>query len=247
MKGQKVLILGATSSIARSLSCKLAQQGVDLHLAARDAFELERIASDITIRYQVPVSWSFFEATDYASHPAFWENVINQLGKLDGVIITLGELGSQEQAQNHFTAAYQIISSNYLGIVSILTEIANYFEKQQQGFIIGVSSVAGDRGRQSNYIYGSAKGALSLFLQGLRNRLAKVGVRVLTVKPGFVDTKMTFGKPGMFLVATPEQVADGILKALAKNQDIVYIPIFWQGIMLIIRSIPETVFKRLKL
>jgi short-subunit dehydrogenase len=107
--------------------------------------------------------------------------------------------------------------------------------------------VAGDRGRQSNYIYGSAKGALSLFLQGLRNRLAKAGVHVMTVKPGFVDTKMTFGKPGMFLVAQPEQVATEVFKAFQKQRNVVYVPWFWFWIMAIIRAIPEALFKTLKL
>ncbi|MBD2312209.1 SDR family oxidoreductase [Desertifilum sp. FACHB-1129] len=247
MKGKAVLILGATSSMARSLCCKLAQQGAILHLAGRDAPELERIACDIAIRYQTPVTWSRVDATQHDTHPEFFQQVLERLGRLDGVMVTLGELGEQAQAQQDFQQAYRILSSNYTGVVSLLTPIANYLEKQQGGFIVGVSSVAGDRGRQSNYIYGSAKGGLSLFLQGLRNRLTPAGVQVLTVKPGFVDTKMTFGKPGMFLVASPEQVADDILKALSQNRDILYTPSFWWGIMAIIRSIPEPLFKRMKL
>ncbi|MCD8489673.1 MAG: SDR family oxidoreductase [Desertifilum sp.] len=247
MNGKAILILGATSSMARSLCCKLAQQGAILHLAGRDAPEVERIACDLAIRYQTSVTWSSVEATQYDTHSEFFQQVLERLGRLDGVMVTLGELGDQAQAQQDFQQAYTILSSNYTGVVSLLTPIANYLEKQQSGFIVGVSSVAGDRGRQSNYIYGSAKGALSLFLQGLRNRLAKAGVQVLTVKPGFVDTKMTFGKPGMFLVASPEAVADDILKALTQNKDILYTPRFWSGIMLIIRSIPEGLFKGLKL
>lgn len=247
MNGQAVLILGATSSIARAIAHNIARQGAKLHLAARNAFEVERVARDLTVRYQVPVTWSVFEGGDYNAHPEVVQTAIDRLGRLDGAIVSLGELGDQQQAQNDFESAERIIHSNYTGVVSLLTPIANYLEKQGKGFIIGVSSVAGDRGRQSNYIYGSAKGALTLFLQGLRSRLAKSGVRVLTVKPGFVDTKMTFGKPGMFLVASPEQVAGSIVSALDKRQDIAYVPGFWFWIMLIIRSIPETLFKQLKL
>ncbi len=247
MKDKAILILGGTSSIAQAVAARMAQQGAKLHLAGRDLAELERIAQDLTIRYQVPVSWDAFEAKDYDAHAAFLGKSVERLGGLDGVVVALGELGIQEQAQGDFDQAERIIASNYTGAVSILTHVANILEKQESGFIIGLSSVAGDRGRQSNYIYGSAKGAFHLFLQGLRNRLAKHNVHVLTAKLGFVDTKMTFGKPGMFLVAKPEQVADAILKALGKNKNIAYIPWFWFWIMLIIRSIPESLFKKLKL
>ncbi|PSO54439.1 MAG: short-chain dehydrogenase [Cyanobacteria bacterium QH_1_48_107] len=247
MKGKAVLMVGATSSIARAVASKMAQQGAALHLVARDGWELERIAQDIAVRYQAPVSWSAFEALNYDSHADFLQKAIDHLGRLDGVVVTLGELGDQQKAQIDFDHAQRIIHSNFTGVASLLTRVANYLEKQGNGFIIGLSSVAGDRGRQSNYVYGSAKGALSLFLQGLRSRLAKSGVHVLTVKPGFVDTKMTFGKPGMFLVAKPEQVATAVIKAWQKKKNIVYVPWFWLGIMLIIRSIPESVFKRLKL
>lgn len=247
MKGKVVLILGATSSIAQAIAGKMAQQGAALHLAARDCFEVERIARDLVIRYQVPVSWSSFEAEDYRSHADFLQQVVDTVNHLDGVVVSLGELGDQHKAQIDFDHAQRIIHSNYTGIASILTLIANYLEQQGHGFIVGLSSVAGDRGRQSNYIYGSAKGALHLFLQGLRSRLAKSGVHVLTVKPGFVDTKMTFGKSGMFLVASPERVATDVMQALQKQTNIVYVPWFWFWIMLIIRTIPEPLFKRLTL
>jgi len=247
MKLEAVLILGATSSIARSLAVLLARRGTALHLAGRDLAEVERVAQDVSVRYQVPITWSQFEAEREDTHAEFFEKAVAQLGALDGVFVTMGELGDQAIAQQDFTQARRIIQSNYTGVLSILGYAANYLEVRQTGTIVGVSSVAGDRGRQSNYIYGSAKGGLSLFLQGLRNRLAKANVHVMTVKPGFVDTKMTFGKPGMFLVAQPEQVAESILKALRQQKNIVYVPWFWFWIMLIIRSIPEPIFKKLKL
>lgn len=247
MKGKAVLVIGATSSIARALAHQMAQQGAALHLAARDGFEVERMAKDMAIRYQAPISWSIFEAFDYDTHADFFQKAVDNLGGLYGVVVSLGELGNQEKAQIDFGHAQRIIHSNYTGVASVLTHAANYLEQQGNGFIIGISSVAGERGRQSNYIYGSAKGALSLFLQGLRNRLSKCGVHVMTVKPGFVDTKMTFGKPGMFLVANPEQVATAVIKALQKKKNIAYVPWFWFWIMSIIRSIPEFLFKKLSL
>lgn len=247
MRGQAVLLIKATSSIARALADQMAKQGVVLHLAARDGLEVERIAQDIEIRYQATISWSTFEALNYDTHPDLLQKALDHLGRLDGVVVSLGELGDQQKAQVYFDHAQGIIESNYTGVASVLTHVANYLEQQGQGFILGISSVAGDRGRQSNYIYGSAKGALSLFLQGLRNRLAKSGVHVLTLKPGFVDTKMTFAKPGMFLVASPELIATAAMKALRKKSNIVYAPWFWFWILLIIRIIPESLFKRLKL
>ena len=247
MTEKAVLFIGATSSIAKALAHQMAEGGTALHLAARDGFEVERMAKDIGIRYQVPVSWSTFEAFDYGTHGEFFHKAIEDLGCLDGVVVSLGELGDQEKAQMDFDHAQRIIHSNYTGVVSVLEIVANYLKQQGSGFIIGISSVAGDRGRGSNYIYGSAKGALSLFLSGLRNRLSKSGVQVMTVKPGFVDTKMTFGKPGMFLVASPESVATAVIKALEKKKNLVYVPWFWFWIMLIIRLIPEWLFKKLSL
>ena len=247
MKQESVLLIGATSSIARALAHQMAQQGTALHLVARDRAEVERIAQDIAIRYQSPVSWDTVDAFDYDSHQALVPQAIANMGSLDGVVVSLGELGDQQQAQTDFDLAQRIIHSNYTGVASMLTHIANYLEEQKTGFIVGISSVASDRGRPSNYVYGSAKGALSLFLQGMRSRLAKSNVHVMTVKPGFVDTKMTFGKSGMFLVASPQQVAKAISQALSQKKNVVYAPWFWRGIMSIIRSIPESIFKQLNL
>ncbi|MEM8780702.1 MAG: SDR family oxidoreductase [Cyanobacteria bacterium P01_G01_bin.49] len=247
MKEKSVLLIGATSSISRALAHEMAEAGTALHLVARDRTEVERIANDIAIRYQSPVSWDTIDAFDYETHEQLLPKAISNLGSLDGVVVSLGELGDQAEAEADFNLAQRIINSNYTGVASMLTYVANYLEQQKQGFIIGISSVASDRGRPSNYIYGSAKGALSLFLQGMRSRLAKSNVHVMTVKPGFVDTKMTFGKSGMFLVASPQQIATAIASGLRKKKNVIYTPWFWRGIMLIIRSIPESIFKKLKL
>lgn len=249
INGKSVLVLGATSSIARALAEELAKQGAHVHVAGRNLAEVERIANDLSVRYQQPSSAHSFQASDFKSHENLLTDVESKNGKheLDGLVLAFGELGDQIEAQTEFEQAKSIIDSNYTGAVSILTHAANYFEKQGHGFIIGIASVAGDRGRQSNYIYGSAKGALTLFLQGLRNRLSKSSVQVLTVKPGFVDTKMTYGRSGMFLVASPEAVAKAIVKALKANKQVVYVPWFWQWIMLIIKAIPEPIFMRMKM
>jgi decaprenylphospho-beta-D-erythro-pentofuranosid-2-ulose 2-reductase len=249
VNGKSILILGATSSIARALAEELAKEGAHVHVAGRNLAEIERIANDLAVRYRHPSSAHAFQASDFKLHESLLADVESKNGKhgLDGLVLAFGELGDQIEAQTEFEQAKSIIDSNYTGAVSILTHAANYFEKQGHGFIIGIASVAGDRGRQSNYIYGSAKGALALFLQGLRNRLSKSGVQVLTVKPGFVDTKMTYGRKGMFLVASPEFVAQAIVKALKANKNVVYVPWFWQWIMLIIKTIPESVFMKMKM
>ena len=242
-----VLILGATSTIAKATAQAFATKGYSLFLAGRDIPELERIACDLHVRYQIETKYGYFDAEAFNDHFAFLESVVKEVGELAGALLAFGELGEQKKAINDFAAAKIIIDRNFTGACSILTHCANYFGSLGKGFIIGISSVAGDRGRQSNYIYGAAKAGLSLFLQGLRNRLFHAGVRVITIEPGFVDTAMTFGLPGLFLVADPKEVGKRIVASLDRRGDIKYIPGFWRYIMLIIKSIPECIFKRLKL
>jgi decaprenylphospho-beta-D-erythro-pentofuranosid-2-ulose 2-reductase len=243
---EAVLILGATSAIARATAAAFAARGAALYLASRDEDELLRIAADIRVRYGVAVQHGLFDAEATDGHAAFFNSVVATMPKLSGVVLAFGYLGDQQAARD-FSVGAKVIAANFTGAVSILSYCANYFEPLQHGFIIGISSVAGDRGRQSNYVYGAAKGALSLYLQGLRNRLFASGVRVITVKPGFVDTAMTYGLPGMFLVASPQAIGERIARALDKSADVVYLPWFWRYIMLIIKHIPEPIFKRLKL
>jgi short-subunit dehydrogenase len=238
--------LGATSAIARGAAYAFARRGHALYLAARDLPELERIAADVSIRYGVPVRCGVFDAENYATHNGFLDTVVQEMNGLTGVLLASGYMGDSLAART-FESGSRVIAINFTGAASILGLCADYFEKARSGFIIGITSVAGDRGRQSNYVYGAAKGALNLYLQGLRNRLFPAGVRVITVKPGFVDTAMTFGLPGLFLVASPADVGESIVKSLERRADVIYVPWFWRYIMLIIKSIPETVFKRLKL
>ena len=241
-----VLILGATSAIARGTAAAFAAKGHNIYLAARDMDELQRTASDLRIRYGVTVAYGLFDAEATATHEAFLQSVITEMQGLAGVVLAFGYLGDQLAARD-FKTGEKVIAANFTGAASILSHCANYFEQLKHGFIIGISSVAGDRGRQSNYVYGAAKGALSIYLQGLRNRLFPHGVRVITVKPGFVDTAMTYGMPGLFLVASPQAIGERIAGALNKSSDVVYLPGFWRYIMLIIKHIPEPIFKRLKL
>ena len=243
---EAVLILGATSAIARATAAAFAARGNDLYLASRDLDELRRIAADLRVRYGVEVRYGLFDAEATETHVEFFQSVIEEMQELSGVVLAFGYLGDQQAARD-FKVGKKIIAANFTGAASILSHCANYFEPLKHGFIIGISSVAGDRGRQSNYVYGAAKGALSLYLQGLRNRLFVGGVRVITIKPGFVDTAMTFGLPGMFLVASPQIIGERIVRTLDKSADVVYLPWFWRYIMLIIQHIPEPIFKRLKL
>lgn len=240
-----VLILGATSDIAKALAHKFAAQGFHAILAARKAERLQETATDIKIRHNVTVEVVEFDALDYAGHTAFYEALA---AKPEVAICVFGYLGEQKMAQANFTEAHQIIDTNYTAAMSILEIIAADFEQRRAGTIIGISSVAGDRGRQSNYIYGSAKAAFSTYLAGLRNRLAKSNVHVLTVKPGFVRTKMTatLPLPGP-VTAKPEQVAADVFKAFQKNNNEIYTLWVWRYLMFLIRNIPEPVFKRLRL
>jgi len=243
-----VLILGATSGIGRAVAAEFARHGYDLALTGRDRQEIDTIAADLAVRYGVQTRVHCFDALAFETHAKTLEACLSEAASaVEGAILCIGYLGDQAAAQKDFAEARRILDTNLTACVSALHIIAHYFETRRSGFICAISSVAGDRGRQSNYLYGSAKGGLSIYLQGLRNRLFGSGVRVLTVKPGFVDTPMTFGRQGLFLVASPERVARAILKAIQRGQDVAYIPWFWQPIMFILRAIPERLFKRMRL
>lgn len=243
-----VLVLGATSSIARALAAEFARHRYDLLLAGRDRHELNALAADLAIRYGVETRVRCFDALAFDIHQQALESWLSEDGDaIEGVVVCAGYLGDHEAAKTDFSEARRILDTNFTGCVSALNVIANHFEGRRGGFICVISSVAGERGRQSNYFYGAAKAGLSVYLQGLRNRLCPSQVRVMTVKPGFVDTAMTFGRPGLFLVASPEDVAKGIFKAVQRGKDVAYLPWFWRPIMFAVRLIPESLFKRLRL
>lgn len=240
-----LLILGASSDVARAVAHTYARTGWNIYLAGRDVGSLAVDASDIEIRYRVKSSAIHFDALQPKRHDSFYKSLVP---KPEGVLCAVGLQGDQLRAQQDFRETASIVGTNYLGCVSILDLVAADFEKKKSGFIIGISSVAGDRGRASNYAYGSAKAGFTTYLSGLRNRLNKSNVHVLTVKPGFVFTKMTEGKnlPAL-LTAEPAQVAADIFEAQHRGADVLYTRWFWRWIMLFIRLIPERVFKRLSL
>lgn len=242
----RLLLLGANSDVAHAVARKWAgKQKADIILASRDMAALELKAQDLRVRCEATVETAAFDALDTCSHRTFYQNLDP---KPDGVVLAFGYNGDQQKAQEDFEEAGRIIDINFRGAVSILEIIAADFQTRRSGFIIAIGSVAGLRGRQSNYIYGAAKGALAVYLSGLRNRLSKAGVRVMTVLPGFIDTKMTAGMDlPQLLTASPEQVAEDIHAAHVKTKDRVYTRWFWRWIMLIIRAIPEPLFKRLSL
>ncbi|MGH7865408.1 MAG: SDR family NAD(P)-dependent oxidoreductase, partial [Candidatus Binataceae bacterium] len=187
-----------------------------------------------------------FDATTFGSHRGFVDGAFRALGGLDGVVVAFGTLGDEERAQVDPSAALATINQNYSGAVSLLTEAAKILEARRSGFVILLGSVAGDRGRARNYVYGSAKAALAVFVQGLRARLAPSGVRVLTVKLGTVDTRMTWGRDGVMFTISPEAAAAAIFEAWRRKREVVYVPRVWRPIMFAIKMIPERWFKRVK-
>ncbi|MEM7372180.1 MAG: SDR family oxidoreductase [Bacteroidota bacterium] len=242
---RNVLILGAHSDIARAIAHQYAQEGAKLILAARNSKRLEADVSDLGIRYHVQADIVEFDALAYTDHLTFYESLSV---KPDLVFCVFGYLGQQEVAEKEWSQAKEILEVNFLGAASVLHHIANDMESRKEGIIVGISSVAGERGRASNYLYGSGKAGFTALLSGLRNRLVKSGVHVLTVKPGFVATAMTeeMDLPPL-LTSTPEKVARDIKKAVRKQKNVLYTKWMWRYIMLVIRHIPESIFKKLSL
>lgn len=247
---KRVIIFGATSAIAEQTARQLVAQGASLYCVGRNRDKLMALIGDLKVRAsdQQRIDGCVADLTDSDQHAALIEAAEDMLGGIDSVLIAHGTLPDQQACQADVGKTRQEIETNALSVISLLTLLANRFEQQQRGVIAVISSVAGDRGRQSNYVYGAAKGMVTLFLQGLRNRLANANVDVVTIKPGFVDTPMTaeFDRSGP-LWAKPEQIAKGTIKAMQKGKGEVYLPWFWWGIMLIIKHIPEAIFKRMSL
>jgi short-subunit dehydrogenase len=242
---EKVLILGALSDMAEAIVYAYAERGADLVLAARNPSRLDRVAADLEIRFGKRPTIAEFDAEKPETHIPFY----NALPfPPDVVVCAFGYLGEQQKAFHNFKEADRIIMVNYTGAVSVLNLAAADMEKRKAGLIIGISSVAGERGRQSNFIYGSAKAGFSTYLAGLRNYLFHHGVHVLTVKPGFAHTKMTEGLAlNPALTAIPKQIARDVLKAADKKKNVLYTLWMWRYIMCIIRAVPEPVFKKLRM
>jgi len=248
IRGAKILIAGATSTIARHTAARLAERGARLHLVARGEAEAGRIGQDLEVRRGAEVSWGSFEATDYKGHEHLLDRATEAMGGLDGLLVAVGMLGDQAQAEADPEHLRDVIEINYGAPASLITAAANRFEEQGHGWIAALSSVAGDRGRPSNYAYGSAKAGLTAFLEGLGGRLHESGVHVLTVKPGPTDTRMTFGMDDPPpLMAEPERVAKQVAQAIEEEKDVCYAPPIWRYIMAAIRLIPAPIFKKLDL
>ncbi|MBT7616939.1 MAG: SDR family NAD(P)-dependent oxidoreductase [Calditrichaeota bacterium] len=243
------LILGATSGIAKPLVREFADRGYRLFLTAREesSEELRRLAHDLEVRYDVEVQTGIFEALDFPSYGTFILEVEKKFGMIDGVVWMIGRMHPQEELQYDGEQARLQHDTNYTAAMSILSTISETMEKRRSGHIVAIGSPAGDRGRRSNYFYGADKAALPTFLEGLRHRLSRSGVKVLTVKPGPTRTPLTDGVRNLPLVTEPEIVAKDIIQAIERGKEVIYTPRIWQLIMLVIRHLPGWIFKRAKL
>jgi hypothetical protein len=244
---KKTLIIGATSAIAEATARMLAERGDALYLVARNEPRLAAIAADLSVRGSPRVGCEVLDANDVAAHESMLARAESFLAGCDSVLIAHGTLSDQKACESSVELTLRELNTNALSVVALLTRIANLMAQRRAGTIAVISSVAGDRGRGSNYVYGSAKALVTAFLSGLRQRLGKCGVNVVTIKPGFVDTPMTAAFAKGPLWAHPERIAVGIVRAIDRNSSTVYLPGFWRPIMWVIRTIPERVFLRLSL
>ncbi len=243
----KILIVGATSAIAEATARRYAARGARMHLIGRDGERLAMIARDLEVRGAAAVSTALVDVTQPFAADALLASAQAALEGLDVVLLAHGMLPDQNACEQNVACLREAFEINTLSTLTLLTPLATLMQSQGHGTIAVLSSVAGDRGRQSNYVYGASKAALDAFLSGLRNRLTKHGVKVLTIKPGFVDTPMTASFKKGPLWATPDTIACGIVRAVEGQRDVVYLPWFWCLIMIVIRGIPERLFKRLSL
>ena len=242
-----ILILGATSAIAKHTTRLFAADEHNLYLVSRNKDKLSSMKQDMLVRGAKDVHYESLDLADDKQHEQLIQNATEAMGSIDIVLVAYGTLGNQSLSIKNYKNTLKELQINCLSVISLLTILANQLEQQQSGTIAVISSPSGDRGRQSNYIYGTAKGALTIFLQGLRNRLAKSKVHVLTIKPGFVDTPMTKDFKKGFLWVNPDVISKGIYNAIKKKKETIYLPFFWRYIMFIIKSVPEKIFKHLKL
>lgn len=246
MKPGRTAIFGATSAIAQAVGRRLARQGAHLHLVARDSAKLEAVRADLTAR-GATVTVAIADLDELERHAALVEEAWAACGGLDAALIAQGTLPDQAACERDFELTRRQWITNFVAPASLAARLADRFEAAGAGTLAAISSVAGDRGRRSNYVYGTAKGALSTFLAGLRLRSRDKGVHVVTIKPGFVDTPMTAAFPKGALWASPDQVAAGIVAAMERGSGEVYLPWFWWPIMFVLRHLPEAIFARLKI
>ena len=245
---KRILLIGATSAIASACARLWVAQGARFFLVARDAEKLQALAADLGVRGAESVGTFAMNAEDTSKHGEMLDSALQRLGQVDIALIAHGTLPDQRACEADANLTLREFAINGTSVIALLTVLATQLEQQRSGALAVITSVAGDRGRPSNYVYGSAKAAVSVFCEGLRARLFKAGVSLTDIRPGFVATPMTEGLPlPALLVAQPEQVARRIVAGIDRRVDVLYAPGLWRWIMLIIRHIPGNVFKRLKL
>jgi len=242
---KRILVLGATSGIAQACIRLWAARGDSLFLVARNADKLNAVAADASVRGAAHVDTTAADLDDTATHPALLAHAVNSLAGLDIAFIAFGVLG--DSGDHSFASAEAVLHTNLVAPVSAITWLGDYFAQRHMGTLAVMSSVAGDRGRKSNYIYGASKAGLSAFVDGLRNRIDREGVRVMTIKPGPVRTAMTESMKGSEKFADVEKVAATLVKEIDKGTDVVYVPGIWRIIMTVVRAIPERIFKKMNL
>jgi short-subunit dehydrogenase len=243
----RILVVGATSAIASETARRYAAYGSRLFLTGRHAERLQAVAADLRARGAAAVETAVLDVTDHGRCQEIVEAAWSAFGGLDVALLAHGTLPDQSRCQESAEQAVAALDVNFVSAVALLTPLANRFEAARHGCIAVITSVAGDRGRQSNYVYGAAKGGLDRYLEGLRNRLFRSGVAVVTLKPGFVDTPMTAGLRQGPLFVSARRAGAAVHRAIERRRNVAYIPWFWRPIMAIIRAIPETAFKRLRL
>ena len=243
---QTWLILGATSSMARAFARQVTERGDAVILAGRDMADMEATAADARTRGAADASVLRFDARDPGTFPAIIEAMGGREGTLNAAVF-VGSMPAQDAIDADPSLIDGTVTDSFTGPARLLQMLAPLMEERGSGTVVGVGSVAGDRGRIGNYVYGAAKAGFHTYLSGLRNRLNRAGGHVVTVKPGFVDTAMTWTVEGMFLVAPPDKVATDILRAVDKKKNVIYTPGFWWIIMTIIRLVPEPIFKKLSI
>lgn len=244
---KRILVLGATSGMAEACCRLWAERGDRLYLVARNAERLQAVAADAHTRGASYVDSAVLDLDDTSQHAAMLAHAINSLEGLDIAFVAVGVLGNQVQAERSFEEAGQILHTNFVAVASLLTWLANYCAQRHAGTLAVLSSVAGERGRKSNYVYGASKAGLTAFVDGLRNRIDREGVRVMTIKPGPVQTAMTEGMKNRKSFADVKTVAATLVRAIDRGGDVIYVPGKWRLTMAVIRAIPERIFKKLNL
>jgi decaprenylphospho-beta-D-erythro-pentofuranosid-2-ulose 2-reductase len=244
---RRVLIVGATSAIANETARVYAANGARLFLTGRSLERLSAVADDLRVRGARQVATGILDIRDLAAHPALIDAAFAAFGGVDVALIAPGTLPDQARCEASVDVTMEALAVNFTSAVALLTALANRFEAQREGCIAVIGSVAGDRGRGSNYVYGSAKGGLAVYLQGLRNRLHRSGIAVVTLKLGFIDTPMTAHVAKNLLFVDARRAGRAIYRAIEARRGVVYIPWFWRPILSVVRGLPEPLFKRLRL